>query len=85
MDLKDHKEDLQGFKVEVWSGFDGRPVYEWNSQFSNYRVQTSKKGYNVIGRDSNDTTVCLMYFDIFEEAVYYIRHKEITKFFDDEY
>jgi hypothetical protein len=80
-----NSKNIPGFSQDVWSGFDGRSVYEWNSQFNNYRIQTSKKGYNVIGRNSNDATVCLMYFDSFEEALYYIRYREIIKFFDDVY
>ena len=77
--------NIKGFYKEIWSGFDGRAVCEWHSQFSNYRVQTSKKGYNVIGKDDNHTTVSLMYFDTFEEAVYHVRYRAITNFLGDEY
>ena len=77
--------DIPGFRKETWSGFDGRLVCEWNSQFSNYRVQPSGKGYIVVGRVDDYNTAYLIYFDSFEEAVYFIRNKEITKFFDDEY
>ena len=60
-----NSKDTRGFKQEVWRGFDGRPVYEWNSQFSDYRVQPSGKGYTVIGRADDVGTVCLLYFDTF--------------------